>query len=179
MRHKEAPMKRNAVLPGLLALSLFALPALAQQDWCYDSDLVYARVEESTVVLIHEGAFYNCCPETFDFEISVEEQLIRVTEIEILENPCFCLCCYNLALEIEDVAPGDYTIEFTWFDYESNGWVIEVLEVSVGDFGQPGEIVVGNVQASDCIAAASVPEEEQEEEAADPDSWGAIKNEFQ
>ncbi len=163
-------MRTLCLVFGTLAIGACGAAA---QEWCLDADDVYAVVDEGTITVYHDATLYNCCPEYFDFEVSQEEMVIRVRETEILEEPCDCLCCYNLAIAIEDVAPGDYLLAFMWFDYETAVWQEWLLEVTVPDEGQGGELVVGDVTNSGCVEAMDVPE------SGDPadhgDTWGRIK----
>jgi len=160
-------------LAALFAVA-FAAPVAAQEMWCLDADEVYATVDDSRIRLFHLGALYNCCNEPFAFEIAQEEATIYVREIEVLENPCYCVCCFHIYLELVDVAPGDYVIEYSWYDYESEAWRTEPLEVSVPDLGQTGPVALGAHGDSDCLEAASLPEPEIED-PDNPATWGAIK----
>lgn len=111
-------MRRTACVPlvMLAACSLAAAgPALAQAD-CEDA--FRTEVVGDAITIHHLGATYNCCPEPFAYEVSQEGDRIVVQENEILENPCYCLCCYDLeatvsgardsgCLGISAVPPGD------------------------------------------------------------------------
>ena len=148
-------------------------------DWCWDDDQVYAEVAGGRVAVFHDATIYNCCPDPFEYEISVEGDFIRVREIEVLSNPCYCICCFNLAMTIEDVPAGDYTLEFTWFDYETDDWLARSLEISVPDEGQAAFPALGDTHSSGCIEPQSVPDEPNpgDQEEVSP-TWGRIKHFF-
>jgi hypothetical protein len=40
---------------------------------------------------------------------------------EVLTMPCDCQCCYEVEATVVDLAPGEYTVEFCWYDYETAG----------------------------------------------------------
>jgi hypothetical protein len=163
---------------GLLVMFL-AGPATSQEDWCWNADQIYALVAGSTITVLHDATVYNCCPEPFAYDVVQEGSTIGVWEHEILENPCFCLCCYNLGIEILDVAPGDYVVEFHWFDYESGDWLIRSIEVTVPALGQPGVLAVGEILNSGCTGYSDVPEEGELPPADAPETWGAVKHLYQ
>ncbi|MCK4414801.1 MAG: hypothetical protein KAY32_14800 [Candidatus Eisenbacteria sp.] len=163
------------------ALTAAAAPAHAQDFdlWCWEADEVHARVEGATIAVFHDATVYNCCPDPFEYEIVLEENVIRVREVEVLSNPCYCICCFDLAVTIEDVPPGDYTLEFTWYDYEERDWLVRLLDVSVPDAGQADLPAVGETYSSGCIEAQSVPDSAgpNEDDQRSP-TWGRIKSLF-
>ena len=133
------------------------------------TDEIYATVEGTTITIFHDGALYNCCPTDFVYDLTIEEQTIVVHEIEILEEPCYCLCCIDLSVEIVNVPPGEYTAEFHWYDYETDGWLMWPLEITVGGEATPPEPGIGDTFFSDCYTA-----DVEDEEDPSP-SWGTIK----
>jgi len=150
----------------------------AAQDylWCADGDTVYAEVIESTITVHHDAAVYNCCPEPFQYDVSLQDGVIEIREVEVLENPCFCICCFDLSVEIEDVAPGSHQVLFSWFDYETDQWREWYLEVHVPDVDQNEGMTVIAVSEPDCVELTGVNEEAQPEEPGfGVDSWGRIK----
>jgi len=82
-------------------------------------DEIELTVDGSTLHVLHRNATYNCCPDDIVISLSVEENLLILDEEEILTNPCWCICCYNVEATVVDLAPGTYTVEFCWFDYEA------------------------------------------------------------
>ncbi len=83
-------------------------------------DEIELAVEGNTLHVLHRNATYNCCPDDIVISLSVEENLLILDEEEILTNPCWCICCYNVEATVVDLAPGTYTVEFCWFDYETS-----------------------------------------------------------
>lgn len=170
-------MKITIVLAGaLLVLGLSTvLQPVGAQYWCWDADNIYAQVVGSTVTFYHDAALYNCCPDRFDFEIDIAGGELIVEEYEILSSPCYCICCYNVALEIEDVPPGDYTGVYHWYDYEIEEWRVWLLEILVPDVGQSGEPQISWVSTPECLESSSVPEQEPSGEDPDSGTWGRLK----
>ncbi len=163
-------MKLLPILAMLFLVLLAAMPALAQET-CTDS--VFAFVDGDRIQVFHTGALYNCCPTRFDYDVSVDVGSILVVENEILEQPCYCVCCIDLETDIEDMAPGAYVLVFRWYDYETYMWRDWPLDIEVADVGQgmPGPSVA-LTWFSDCYgSSASV----AEEGAPRLGSWGAIK----
>ena len=156
------------VLPSFTVLLCFtASPVLAQWDWCWDLDDVYAEVIASTIRVHHDATLYNCCPERFDYAVSQQGNVIRIEETEI--NPqCACMCCYDLSVDVEDVPPGSYVVEFRWWDTEAGDWLSVPLEVTVPDVGQAGPLVLGPSAMSDCLTVG-IPEPNASS------TWGSIK----
>jgi hypothetical protein len=48
--------------------------------------------------------------------------------------PCDCICCYDVQSTIEGLVPGEYTVEYRWFDYETGQerCYADVVVVGVG-----------------------------------------------
>jgi hypothetical protein len=153
----------------LAGIAAVVFPAWAQET-CTDS--VFAWVGGDHVRVFHTGALYNCCPTRFDYDVFVEWSSILVVENEILENPCYCVCCIDLETEIEGLAPGAYVLVFRWYDYETYEWRDWPLEIEVDDVGQgTPEPSVARAWFSDCYgSSAGVAEEEP------PTTWGMIKS---
>jgi len=146
---------------------MLASPGARAQEEC--SDDIYAVVEGNAVTIFHDGALYNCCPTDFGYDLTIQEQTIAVLETEILEEPCYCVCCIDLSVEIVNVPPGEYTVEFRWYDYETWEWRMWPLEISVGGEATPPEPAIGDTFFSDCHTA-----DVEVEYDATP-SWGMIK----
>ena len=85
---------------------------------CGDDEIELV-VDGNTLHVLHRNATYNCCPDDIVISFTVEDNLLILTEEEILSNPCWCICCYNVEATVVDLAPGTYTVEFCWFDYET------------------------------------------------------------
>jgi hypothetical protein len=154
-----------ALLAGLAGLTAPA-PARTSCD-----DTISARVTGSTITIQHDGAFYNCCVGGFDYVVTEEPGLFTVVENEIVGEPCDCLCCYDLTLTIEDVAPGDWVIVFRWRDSETGDWLQVELPVTVGDVGQGGAAVFAGYVNGGCHDPTDVP-------GPVASSWGSVKSSY-
>jgi len=169
-------MMRIFVL-GVLIMVLCSTPAIGQY-WCLNEDQVYAQVEGSTVTIFHDAALYNCCWNPFEYTFFFEDGHLVVMEDEILVNGCWCQCCYDLSVVVEDVPPGDQVIVFRWYDEESNGWIDVELSVFVANqdspHGEPAgdKIAVGGYTQTPCLDyPASVPDDHP----AQIVTWDALK----
>ncbi|UCE61213.1 MAG: hypothetical protein JSU63_05585 [Phycisphaerales bacterium] len=98
--------------------------------YCGD-DQMALTLNGNTLNILHENATYNCCPDDIVVSLVVDGMILRLTEDEILTFPCFCLCCYNVESSVVDLTPGIYTVEYCWYDEETQQDVChsEVIEV--------------------------------------------------
>lgn len=170
-------MKSVIFLCSCLACLVSATPVAAQYLYCEDD--FYAVADGSTVKVYHDGAEYNCCPDPFTYEVVFDDFQIHVTETENLSEPCDCICCFDVGVEIEDVSPGTYEVIFSWFDYGPYEWLVQSMEVTVEDLGQSGQPAVGDIAQSDCYwEPTGVPDPTADPWAEPPPSrvsWGSIK----
>ncbi len=83
-------------------------------------DEIELATEPGTLHILHSNALYNCCPDDIVISVAVDENLIMLTEEEILLDPCYCLCCYEVEGTVVDIPPGAYTVEFCWYDYDTD-----------------------------------------------------------
>jgi hypothetical protein len=88
---------------------------------CENDDGFELVVEGDRLTITHRDATYNCCPEDIEVSLEVDEWLLVLTETEVLVEPCFCVCCYEVDSTVGGLAPGEYTVEYTWWDYETGG----------------------------------------------------------
>jgi hypothetical protein len=169
-----------AVLLGgaMIFPALSVAPAAAQDLWCENADDIHAAAQDSTITVYHDAAVYNCCPAPFTYEMWQEGSLIHVREIEILIDPCYCVCCFDLRVAIEHAAPGNYVIDFSWFDYEGAAWRNRLVEVHVPDAGQQERPALGPSSSSGCLEAQAVPEPEWPPHLGPQSTWGRIKGLF-
>ncbi len=162
-------MSKYLIMAGVLLL--LAVPATAQFGlWCENADVVRAEVDGSTVTVIHEAALYNCCPDPFQYDVTWESDHLVVTETEVLTNPCFCVCCFDLYTSVENVPPGDWTMWFRWYDYETNDWQQVEVPFTVEDVGQGGPVAAGASDGSGCLTSSGVDDTPQA-----TTNWGCIK----
>ena len=67
----------------------------------------------STLFIDHIDAVFNCCQDKIDAAVSIEGDVITITESE--DPPggfCDCICLFDLTCMIRDLPPGIYTILF-------------------------------------------------------------------
>lgn len=166
------------LLGGLLVLAAF-VPSIsyAQYTWCEGADDVHATIADHAILLLHQAAEYNCCPDSFTYSVSQQGDVLYVTEFEQVTIPCYCLCCYELGTTIRGVAPGDYEIHFAWYDVETWTWVTEILPITVPEDVLPAPHLVADAFASECLEGQSVPEPGAPDDPP-AETWGRIKTLF-
>jgi len=96
---------------------------------CGEDEFVFTVVGR-TLHTLHANATYNCCPDEIVVRLEVQGERLLFTEEEILPQ-CFCLCCYDVEATVVDLAPGEYTVEYFWFDYETGQWQCHVAQIVV------------------------------------------------
>jgi hypothetical protein len=76
-----------------------------------DQDCLYWEYDGNSVLqLKHINSGFNCCPTEIVADITVSATDILIEEDEILENPCYCLCLFDVDYEIIGISPREYTI---------------------------------------------------------------------
>ena len=164
-------MRKAIVLTVALMLASGIASAQDDQMWCLDQDAVRADVDGSTVTIIHEAALYNCCPDPFEYEVAWEDDQLVVTEVEVLTNPCYCLCCYELYATVENVPSGEWSLLFRWYDYETYDWLQVEVPFTVENIGQSGPLFAGDSDDSGCIVSSDVDDAPRDDDL----SWGRVK----
>jgi len=170
----------KALFAAFVVLAL-AMPSVASaQMGCELPDEIVAHVQDGLIVVGHQNATYNCCPDEFLYEVSEEDDVIRVWEHEIRTYPCACVCCYMLGVTIDGVAPGEYRLEFHWLDYGTGAWVFETLPITVPPGPPPGRAGIVDTYSSGCLSS---PQDLPEPPETSPDegsesTWGRIKSLF-
>jgi hypothetical protein len=94
----------------------------------------------------------NCCLDEIELQMTVEDGLITIFEIEHLTTPCSCLCDYPATATLGPFEPGNYLLEVIDIDGKSLG----IVEVIIGGTTEPGityQIEDCNGLASDVLAA--------------------------
>lgn len=114
------------------------------------TDTIYAKVIDDTVMVFHDGAFYNCCA-VIAFEFEIGDTFIDIVETETFpKGPCYCMCCFDLSLSISNVPPGFYWI-CVWNEDESV--LYGKVRVVVGG-AEPGPAEICSLWQSDCYTLA-------------------------
>lgn len=87
---------------------------------CEDDDLIEFIVEEQTLSVLHTNANYNCCLDAIVVSMEIVENRLLLTEQEVAEEPCWCICCYDAEATIVGLPSGEYAVEFSWYDYDTD-----------------------------------------------------------
>ncbi len=135
-------------------------------------DQISATVVGDTLTVLHEKAAYNCCMDGTDYSVTQDASTIHIQETELLTIPCLCLCCFNLSVQVADLAAGLYTVVFTWWDYDTSQWEEWTDQVTIGGGGgQPQVVAATN---SGCLdPAIGAPR------GVESGTWGRVKALYQ
>lgn len=87
--------------------------------WPCPEDTFDLTVLGNTLQIVHRNAAYNCCVDDIVVSLIVQGNTLQLFEEEILTNPCDCICCYDVESTVVNLAPGVYTVEYCWYDYET------------------------------------------------------------
>lgn len=159
----------------LIFAVLYPLPARGQEElWCYLGDAFSFEFDSDNNLLItHSAAMYNCCPEPVSWDIEQTPGLIYITEFIGEDEPCDCICCFELSVQVTEIPAGMWTIRYRWFDFENLVWSYRDFMAIVPETDSEGfaELVDGEI--SPCIEVSSVPDPQ---ELLWP--WGAIKSRY-
>lgn len=92
---------------------------LAQMSDCFEF-----QYNANTLTLRHINAGFNCCPGEITADITLNGNVITITEKEQLQD-CRCLCLFDLDFEIVNLAAGSYTIRVIEPYVDQNDQVLE------------------------------------------------------
>ena len=142
----------RAAMAAVVLTCLIVGTGLAQEPWCWNADVVRVEVQgEGTVVVHHDGAYYNCCPDPIVYDLVVQEHILLMKERTLEDPPCDCLCCFDLQATLTDVPPGNWLLVFQWFDLESQGWTSRSVPFAVPPYSGADTPAVGDHQRSPCL----------------------------
>ncbi|MBU8869704.1 MAG: T9SS type A sorting domain-containing protein [Gemmatimonadales bacterium] len=146
----------RVVIPFMICcLALVSGPASGQYPWCSDMDSITAEVVGGDLILRHNLATYNCCPDSFTYNAQISGQTLTVTENEVLTTPCDCMCCFNLGTTITGLEPGVWSIVYRWLDDGTWDWREWYLTVTIGEMDKAGIVLAGRMEATGCLDIGS------------------------
>jgi len=159
----------------ITCLLTFLLPTVAAADhhWCVGEDEVYVEVDpiSADVLVFHDSALYNCCPDPITYEVHFGDATLFIVEHVAADPPCDCNCCMNLGVTIPDAQPGPWQVTFSWLDEETQVWTYWYGQITVPDVGQgyvPGDPVT---TSSGCLDTTGMEEDPESQDS----TWSAIK----
>jgi hypothetical protein len=94
----------------------------------------------STLLIRHINAGFNCCPLDIYSYISIAGNQITIYEYETFDTagPCPCMCLYEIYYEINNLPPGEYTIEIRgqciWPDDDYLVYTTDLVSSPVGEY---------------------------------------------
>jgi hypothetical protein len=104
--------------------------ASADLGECMVDDTIAILPSTGRLQILHDDVTYNCGMTGIAILVSVQGSLIEIEEIELLDVPAFCLCCYDVAATVVNLQPGAYTVRYCWEDQDM-GWVDRCLDAPV------------------------------------------------
>ena len=86
---------------------------------------------EGLYIHFEDMMYANCCPDDLELEMTVEDNLITIYEIEYTSEGCRCMCSFPINATLGPFEPGIYSLEV----YETTGGFIGSTTITIG----PGE----------------------------------------
>jgi hypothetical protein len=141
-----------------LAFFLVVAAATAAHGWpgC-EQDQIWAVVDGDAVTVYHQAAAYNCCMDGIAYDVREGAGTLEIRATEIATNPCACLCCYNLSVRVEDLAPGAWTLVYVWDDSDTGDTEQWTTEILVGG-AAAGPAYIASTWRSGCLDGLAIPE---------------------
>jgi hypothetical protein len=75
-----------------------------------DDCIEFSYDGEDILTVHHLNAAFNCCPQELLADFSFSDNAITITEGEIADPPCDCLCLYDVDYRITGLPPGEYSL---------------------------------------------------------------------
>ncbi len=105
--------------------SLTSQPGAAASECSQDCVEIWSE-SEGVVRVRHIDAGFNCCIDSVVISVEIKGHVALVTETEVMQAGCHCLCLYDIEYEIRDLPSTVNKIEFvepyadpdTWPDDE-------------------------------------------------------------
>jgi hypothetical protein len=94
----------------------------------------------STLLIRHINAGFNCCPLEIYSNISIAGDEIMIQEYETFDTagPCACLCLFEVYYQIDNLPPGQYTIEIQgqYVDPADDflNFTVDLRDTPIGEF---------------------------------------------
>ena len=107
------------------------IPGIAGPD-DHIEEVVAEATEDHELRVSHLAAPYNCCSH-IALRATYEGDVIEVTEEIVNDELCYCVCEFDLDLELRGLFPGEYTVNVTAAD----GREVGSTEVTVTGDGSP------------------------------------------
>lgn len=142
---KPTPPGPSGTLVSYTGCKQFPPAALASGTIQDQDCLVYRYDGQGVLELDHINAGFNCCPGSITAVITIEDNVITITESE--EGAyCDCNCLFDVGYEITELDPGEYTIH--------------VIEPYVGPEHDPLECTIDlttSTEGSCCVTRTHYP----------------------
>jgi predicted outer membrane repeat protein len=101
-----------------------------QPSAAYLNDTRFSVRVEGSYIHFKDLITANCCADEIELQMTVEDGLITIREIEHLTTPCFCICDYPATATLGPFEPGSYILE-VYEDYGGHiGSTTVVIEPS-------------------------------------------------
>lgn len=101
-------------------------------------DCIEYEIINNTLHIRHINAAFNCCPNKVYAIASISNDTIRITEKEILTDPCKCNCLYDIEYNIQNITDSLYVIEikepYILNDTDKIIFNINTIKAAVGSY---------------------------------------------
>jgi hypothetical protein len=87
----------------------------------------FSVIVEGSYIHFKDMMVANCCTDKLGLEMTVEDNLITIYEIEYIPGVCFCICDYPVTAALGPFEPGTYALEV----YETTGGLIGSTIVTI------------------------------------------------
>jgi len=161
---------------GLLA----AASAVAQPPPPGPCDLSW-EIDASGRLWISHAMEANCGIEYFEYEVTVEDDVLHVRESGMCPwGLAVCLCPYGTDLVLYGLAPGDYTVDWQWAEIDLAFpspiyWVACEFPLTIPDTARDAEFSIVGWTAWGCGIQDVVSVPEGEPQAPVSTRWGDLK----
>jgi hypothetical protein len=75
-----------------------------------NQDCINYRFNNNTLHIKHINAAFNCCPNKVYVIANISNDTIKITEKEVLSQPCKCNCLYDIEYNIQNVPDSSYVV---------------------------------------------------------------------
>jgi len=94
-----------------------------------EEDGLEFHYDNGVLTVVHTYTIYNCCIEKIAVTMEISDYVIDMFEEEIVPDPCFCLCPFDVTTRIWGLEPGNYLVNIWKF-----GEIVVSGEVEIPGF---------------------------------------------
>jgi hypothetical protein len=144
--------EKQTIVPSNLAIILTDYSDCKLKDGTYTDSVSTGQscvdyiLCHDTLYITHINAGFNCCIDTINLIFSTSGDTLVIQEVENYDQPCDCLCLFDVNILITGIEPGDYYIRF-----------IEPLATGNNEELEFGVTIQENVPGTYCVNRTAYP----------------------